>query len=72
MQDSGIPLGTADGEVDVTSSGADSYQVVGYSKSGNDFTITKTAGKFVKPYTCDTAGKAGCGSTAVLVTALPR
>jgi type IV pilus assembly protein PilA len=32
----------------------------GTSKSGNHFTITKTAGNFVKPYTCDTGGKAGC------------
>jgi type IV pilus assembly protein PilA len=62
LQDSGIPLGTADGEVDVTSSGADSYEVVGYSKSSNEFTITKNAGQFVKPYTCTANGKAGCGS----------
>ena len=51
---SGIPLGSAGGEVSVTSSAADSYVVVGTSKSGNHFTITKTAGNFVKPYTCDT------------------
>ena len=62
LQDSGIPLGTADGEVNVTSSGADSYEVVGYSKSTNEFTITKTNGQFVKPYTCTADGKAGCGS----------
>jgi type IV pilus assembly protein PilA len=62
LQDSGIPLGTAGGQVNVTSGAADSYQVVGTSKSGNHFTITKTAGQFVKPYTCDTGGKAGCGS----------
>ena len=62
LQDSGIPLGTAGGEVNVTSSGANSYVVVGTSKSGNTFTITKTAGQFVKPYTCATAAKAGCGT----------
>ena len=62
LQDSGIPLGTAGGEVNVTSSGVDSYQVVGTSKSGNHFTITKNAGQFVKPYTCDTGAKAGCGT----------
>jgi len=62
LQDSGIPLGTAGGQVNVTSGGVDSYQVVGTSKSGNHFTITKTAGQFVKPYTCDTGGKAGCGT----------
>jgi type IV pilus assembly protein PilA len=62
LQDSGIPLGTAGGEVNVTSSAASSYQVVGTSKSGNTFTITKTLGQFVKPYTCATGGKAGCGT----------
>jgi type IV pilus assembly protein PilA len=62
LQDSGIPLGTAGGEVNVTSSNANSYVVVGTSKSGNTFTITKTAGQFVKPYTCATGGKAGCGT----------
>ena len=62
LQDSGIPLGTAGGEVDVTSTAADSYEVVGYSQSGNEFTITKAAGNFVKPYTCTQNGKAGCGS----------
>jgi type IV pilus assembly protein PilA len=62
LQDSGIPLGTAGGEVNVTSSAANSYQVIGTSKSGNTFTITKTAGQFVKPYTCSTGGKAGCGT----------
>jgi type IV pilus assembly protein PilA len=62
LVDSGIPLGTAGGQVNVTSGGVDSYQVVGTSKSGNHFTITKTAGQFVKPYTCDTGAKAGCGT----------
>jgi type IV pilus assembly protein PilA len=62
LVDSGIPLGTAGGQVNVTSGAADSYQVVGASKSGNSFTITKTAGQFVKPYTCSAAAKAGCGT----------
>jgi type IV pilus assembly protein PilA len=62
LQDSGIPLGTAGGEVNVTSSAANSYVVVGTSKSGNSFTITKTTGQFVKPYTCSAGGKAGCGT----------
>jgi type IV pilus assembly protein PilA len=62
LVDSGIPLGTAGGQVNVTSGGVDSYEVVGTSKSGNHFTITKTAGQFVKPYTCDTGAKAGCGT----------
>jgi type IV pilus assembly protein PilA len=60
LSSSGIPLGSAGGEVSVTASAADSYVVVGTSKSGNTFTITKSAGNFVKPYTCSTGGKAGC------------
>ena len=62
LQDSGIPLGTAGGQVNVTSTAADSYEVVGTSKSGNKFTITKSGGSFVKPYTCSTGGKAGCAT----------
>ena len=58
-------MGTADGEVEVGSQSATGFQIVGHSKSGNDFTITKDAatGKYVKPYTCSTSGKAGCDST---------
>ena len=62
LQDSGIPLGTAGGQVNVTSTAADSYEVVGTSKSGNKFTITKSGGSFVKPYTCSTGGTAGCAT----------
>jgi type IV pilus assembly protein PilA len=61
LKDSGLPIGTADGEVEVTSGAADGFAAVGHSKSGNDFTITKTAGLYVKPYTCSTGGTAGCG-----------
>jgi type IV pilus assembly protein PilA len=39
---SGIPIGTADGQVELTL-GSDSYTVVGHSKSGGDFTITKAS-----------------------------
>ena len=62
--DSGLPIGTADGEVEVSGQTATGFQIVGHSKSGNDFTITKdaTTGRYVKPYTCSTAGKAGCDS----------
>jgi type IV pilus assembly protein PilA len=62
LQDSGIPLGVGGGQVNVTSGAADSYEVVGTSKSGNKFTITKSGGSFVKPYTCATGGKAGCAT----------
>jgi type IV pilus assembly protein PilA len=62
VQTSGLPLGTAGGQVDVVdaSQTADGYVINAESKSGTGFTITKSAGNFVKPYTCDNAGKGGC------------
>jgi type IV pilus assembly protein PilA len=62
--DSGLPIGTADGEVEVQNQSLTGFRIVGHSKSGNDFTITKDAtdGKYDKPYTCSTSGKAGCDS----------
>jgi type IV pilus assembly protein PilA len=65
VQDSGLPLGGAAGEVDVTAAGTDSYTIVATSKgvsNGNNhtFTITKTAGKLDKPYVCTEVGKGGC------------
>jgi type IV pilus assembly protein PilA len=61
VQDSGLPLGTGDGQVETTSEAADGYVVVGHSKSGNDFTITKTAGG-APTRTCTTTGDGGCPS----------
>jgi type IV pilus assembly protein PilA len=63
VTDSSLPMGGGQGQVDVTAAGTDNYTVVATSKSGTTFTITKTAGKFVKPYTCSVAGKGGCAGT---------
>jgi type IV pilus assembly protein PilA len=63
VTDSSLPMGGGQGQVDVTAAGTDNYTVVATSKSATTFTITKTAGKFVKPYTCSVAGKGGCGGT---------
>jgi type IV pilus assembly protein PilA len=60
VTDSGLPLGTAQGEVDVAAAGADNYTIDALSESGTTFTITKTGGVLVKPYTCDNAGEGGC------------
>jgi type IV pilus assembly protein PilA len=54
------PFGTAKGQVTVTPTQDDSYNVVATSKAGHTFTITKTDGQFVKPYTCDPPDKGGC------------
>jgi type IV pilus assembly protein PilA len=65
VTDSGLALGTNPGQVNVTPVDASSYNVVAKSKansggSNHTFTITKTAGKFVKPYTCAPANNGGC------------
>jgi type IV pilus assembly protein PilA len=69
VQESGLPLGGGVGQVDVTAAGPANYTIVATSKAdsggaNHTFTITKTAGKLVKPYTCAPAGKGGCGPGA--------
>ena len=39
----GLSLGTAQGQVEVTAAGTSTYTIVGHSKSGGDFTISKDA-----------------------------
>ena len=55
----GLAIGTADGEVNVAASAATTYVITGYSKSGNDFIITKTAGA-APVRSCTTAGSGSC------------
>ncbi len=65
VADSGLTMGTAQGEVNIVPVDKSSYAVTAYSQADSGgvhtFTITKTAGKFVKPYTCAPADKGGCG-----------
>jgi type IV pilus assembly protein PilA len=60
LDDSGLPIGGGTGQVDISGQSVDGYTIVAKSKSGNTFTIKKTAGKLVKPYTCTTAGQGAC------------
>jgi type IV pilus assembly protein PilA len=65
VKDSGLDLGSGAGQVTVNPTGASSYSVTATSKAdsggaNHTFTITKTAGKFVKPYTCAPADNGGC------------
>jgi type IV pilus assembly protein PilA len=65
VTESGLDLGTNPGQVNVAPTGASSYSVTATSKAnsggGNHkFTITKTNGLFVKPYTCTPADNGGC------------
>ena len=39
----GLSLGTAQGQVEVTAATSSTYTIVGHSKSGGDFTISKAA-----------------------------
>jgi type IV pilus assembly protein PilA len=55
----GLSLGSGDGQVQVTSSNATSYVITGFSKSGNDFIITKTNGA-APVRSCTTAGQGAC------------
>jgi type IV pilus assembly protein PilA len=58
----GLNLGSGQGQVEVTSGSGSSYTVVGHSKSGNNFTITKTSGG-TPTRTCTTTGQGSCPSS---------
>ncbi len=58
----GLSLGTGQGQVEVSSGSGSSYAVVGHSKSGNNFTITKTSGG-APVRSCTTTGQGSCPSS---------
>jgi type IV pilus assembly protein PilA len=65
VADSGLDLGTNPGQVHVNPTGKAGYTITAKSKANSGganhtFTITKTAGKFVKPYTCAPADSGAC------------
>ena len=55
----GLTIGTANGEVGISGASADDYVITGYSKSGNDFIITKTNGA-APARTCNTVSVGAC------------
>jgi type IV pilus assembly protein PilA len=57
----GLTVGTSAGQVSITASNATSYDITGYSKSGNTFTISKVNGAGPSR-SCTTAGNGGCKS----------
>ena len=61
LPNNGLDYGAADGQVEVTAAGADTYTIVGHSVSGNDFTIAKAA-TGTTTRTCTTASSGGCPS----------
>ena len=60
VADSGITIGTDPGQANISGQSATGYVVTAYSKSTGNFLITKTAGKYVKPYTCTKSGEGAC------------
>ena len=59
---SGLSVGTGDGQVEINAASDDGYTLIGHSKSGNDFTITKAEGG-APTRTCTTTGEGGCPSS---------
>ena len=57
---SGIDIGTADGEAELGTLTATGYTIIGHSRSGNDFTYTKAGSTVTR--TCTTASTGGCGN----------
>ena len=62
---SGLDIGTGPGQVSVTPVDKSSYSVTAVSEAdsggaNHEFTITKTDGKFVRPYTCTPVDEGGC------------
>jgi type IV pilus assembly protein PilA len=58
---SALDVGSGKGQVELKSALDDSYQVIGHSQSGNDFTITKTDGG-APTRTCTSKGNGACPS----------
>jgi type IV pilus assembly protein PilA len=56
-------FGTGSGQATVTAATSNGYTIVGYSASGNTFTITKSGTTGVSSRTCATTGKGACPSS---------
>jgi type IV pilus assembly protein PilA len=56
VTNSGLPIGTANGQVEINAANATGYTLVGHSMSGNTFTYTKAGATTTK--TC--TGSGGC------------
>jgi type IV pilus assembly protein PilA len=59
---SGLSIGGGQGQVEITASNVNSYTIVGHSRSGNNFTISKAAnGQLTR--SCTTPGDGACPSS---------
>jgi len=61
LGDTGLPLGSGPGQVEVADAGLSTYKAVGYSESGTKFILTKQADGSARR-SCDAAGKGGCAA----------
>jgi type IV pilus assembly protein PilA len=62
---SGLDIGSAKGQVEITAADANGYTLIAHSKSGNNFQIQKNGTSGVLSRTCTTTGgstKGGCPS----------
>ena len=63
VTNTGLDIGTGTGQVElVAPAGTNTYQIVGHSKSGNNFTITKGTNGTISR-SCSTGGQGSCLST---------
>jgi type IV pilus assembly protein PilA len=63
VQESGIEIGTGEGQVDIAREDDDGYQLVGLSRSGHVFTYDKDFTNSPQiSRTCTDAGEGGCGN----------
>jgi len=59
LPNTGLDIGNATGQVEVTGAGTNTYTIVGHSKSNNNFTITKGSNGAVTR-TCTAANSGSC------------
>jgi type IV pilus assembly protein PilA len=64
LGDTGLKLGPGPGQVEVATATAESYEVVGHSRSGNDFKIVKQPGGALERR-CTAPDKGGCPAGGV-------
>jgi type IV pilus assembly protein PilA len=62
VTDSGIAVGSNNGQVSLGTPSGNSFTIVGHSESGNKFTIKKTSGG-TPERSCTTTGKGACPSS---------
>jgi type IV pilus assembly protein PilA len=57
---SGLPVGSGQGQVEIASQNATSYTITAHSKSGNDFSISRTSTGTASRSCTTTEAKGGC------------